>query len=129
MRIFKVAVEGYKLLITALESYRRIRESRRDMGFILRTREVYDNVQAQTAELNALLITTRSQLIDIWVQIIKLIKFPLSDRSDMYNSYEKRCLRTLDQNLYELAALGDDTLTLCASISNLCLLFRIEEIY
>ncbi|GFT73263.1 hypothetical protein NPIL_33281 [Nephila pilipes] len=99
-----------------------------NMGFILRTNEPFDNVQAQTAELSALFIKAEPLLTDFWVQIGKLIKFPVSDRSDMYISFEKRCLRTLERNLCELAALADDTLAHCARLSNSCRIFLINGI-
>ncbi|GFS76905.1 hypothetical protein NPIL_103831 [Nephila pilipes] len=98
-----------------------------NMGFILRTNEPFDNVQAQTAELSALWITAEPLLTDVRVQIGKLIKFPMSDRSDMYISFEKRCLRTLERNVSELA---DDTLAFCVLILNSCRLFLIHgQIY
>ncbi|GFU15566.1 hypothetical protein NPIL_82011 [Nephila pilipes] len=128
MTFFKFADEQHQQSSALLESYRRTRDEMLNMGFILRTNEPFDNVQAQTAELNALLITAEPLLNDFWVQIGKLIKFPVSDRSDMYISFEKRCLRTLEANLCESAALADVTLTHCARLSNSCRIFLINGI-
>ncbi|GFS53019.1 hypothetical protein NPIL_547041 [Nephila pilipes] len=99
-----------------------------NMGFILWTNEPFDNVQAETTVLRALLIKAEPLLTAFWVQIGKLIKFPMSDRSDMYISFEKTCLRTLERNLCELAALVDDTLAHCARLSNSRRIFLINGI-
>ncbi|GFS85029.1 hypothetical protein NPIL_661141 [Nephila pilipes] len=118
--IFKYAEKVHLTLNNTLETYRRFQEIRLDMGYMLNPRESFENLLAQKAELSAFLTTAQPLLTDVSFQISKLIKYPLSERTDTYISFEKRCLRTLEHNLRELATMSDHVSFLCTCISNSC---------
>ncbi|GFT44165.1 hypothetical protein NPIL_291111 [Nephila pilipes] len=104
--IFEATERGHKKLNAAFELYRRIRESRLHVEYILRTREVHDNVQAQEAELNTLLLTAHSSLTDVWVQLdilnITIEGNPIINNTDELEAaalnFKKNLQTTIDQS-------------------------------
>ncbi|GFS91197.1 hypothetical protein NPIL_251751 [Nephila pilipes] len=120
--------EEYDILSNRLESYKRILESRLRIGFILRSREHFDTLLAEKRVLNMMLFTAESLLSDIRIKIDEVMEKLCSDRPKTYFSFAIRCIGSLEQNLYDLAAMLEHMLDLCAHISNSSGLFMINEL-